>query len=111
MEPALGSVQKDPGLGPILRALGFEEAQRCWLEGKGSGWSKVRAPLCSVQLRNTGRMGEFSERARPSGLAKPERLKWTAEKCPWEIGVRNTVENVEETHGIFHLPCVLSESQ
>ena len=45
----------------------------------------------------------MSERARPSGLAKPERLKWTAEKCPWEIGVRNTVENVEETHGIFHL--------
>ena len=44
----------------------------------------------------------MSERARPSGLAKPERLKWTAEKCPWEIGVRNTVENVEEIHGIFH---------
>lgn len=59
VEPALGSVQKDPGLGPILRALGFEEAQRCWLEGKGSGWSKVRALLRSVQLRNPGRMGEF----------------------------------------------------
>lgn len=46
----------------------------------------------------------MSERARPTGLAKPERLKRTAEKHPWEIGVRNSVENVEETHGIFHPP-------
>lgn len=46
----------------------------------------------------------MSERARPSGLAKPERLKRTAEKCPWEVDVRNSAENSEETRGISHPP-------
>lgn len=52
-----GSVQKDPGFGPDLGALGFEEAQRCWLGRKGSGWSKVPTfpVLCSAaEPRKTG---------------------------------------------------------
>ena len=37
---------------------------------------------------------QMSQGARPTELAKPVRLKWTAEKCARETGMGNPVQRV-----------------
>lgn len=53
-----GSVQKDPGFGPDLGALGFKEAQRCWLgrEGVRMEQGPSLPMLCSAE--ESRKMGE-----------------------------------------------------